>query len=131
MKIFSNNERELKKKDEEIKDIRRAQARDTDDLLRSHKKNVEDLIQEHELELREKDYELDHFKDNEVKKLRGDLVLKNKRIEVLEKENEMLDKVVDLNSDIVDVKGLINSLIEKLPEVNISSLTVTGNNDKK
>jgi hypothetical protein len=36
----------------------------------------------------------------------------------------MLDKIVDLNADIIDVKELVVSLIKKLPEVNLQNLTV-------
>ena len=39
----------------------------------------------------------------------------------------MLDKMVDLNADVIDVKELVTNLINKLPEVKINgNLTAAG-----
>lgn len=90
-----------------------------------------ELEKNHELELKEKEFELKHFKDEEVQKLRDSVAEKSQRIAVLEKENEMLDKIVDLNADIVDVKELVKTLISKLPNIDIKSINVTSSKESK
>lgn len=78
------------------------------------------------LAIKEKEFEMRHFKDDEVKKLQEEVrELKQERA-VLTKENEMLGKMVDINSDIVDIGELVKTLINKLPEVNLQNLTLSS-----
>ena len=91
---------------------------------------VAELKKDNELALKEKEFELKHFKDEEMKKLNGEISVKNQRIAVLEKENEMLGKITNLNADIIDIKDLVNKLIEKLPTLNLSHLTINGDSKK-
>ena len=83
---------------------------------------------EKDLLLKKHDFEIKHFKDDEIAKLRATLAERDSKIGVLENQVKMLDTIVDLNADIVDVKDLIGSLIKKLPEINLTSLTVNGSN---
>lgn len=95
-----------------------------------HHLEIRSLKANHELELKAKEFELKHFKDDELKDLRGEIETLKKEAAVLRKENEMLHKITDLNADVIDVKKLVESLIGKLPEVKISSLAVHGGSDK-
>lgn len=90
-----------------------------------------ELEKNHELALKEKEFELKHFKDDEIVKLREQIAEAKQENAVLKKENQMLEKITDLNADIIDIKSLVNNLIEKLPTINLSSLTLNGNSDKK
>jgi len=92
----------------------------------NHSLAIDRLKLDHSLALKEKEFELKHYKDDEVAKLRDDLNSKKSDLAVLKKENEMLAKITDLNADIIDVKDLVGSLIKKLPEINISSLSVSS-----
>ena len=80
--------------------------------------------------LKEKAFELKHLKDEEVKKAKDEVTEMAKKLAVLTKENEMLKSITDVNADIIDVKSLVGSLIEKLPTIDLKSLTV-NNTDKK
>lgn len=93
----------------------------------AHLMEMNEVEHTHKLALKEKEFELKHFKDNELKAVQDKLTTAEKTIEVLKKENEMLVKITDLNADIIDVKELVNALIKKLPEVNLQSLTVNHN----
>jgi len=42
----------------------------------------------------------------------------------------MLDKIVDLNSDVIDIKDLVKKLIDKLPEVNLQNLTIQNGSEQ-
>jgi hypothetical protein len=96
------------------------------ELHAEHQLEVKRLQQDKELALKEKEFEIRHFKDDENKKLTTTLAERDTTIAVLRKENEMLGKITDLNADIIDVKDLVSKLIGKLPEINLSSLTING-----
>lgn len=93
-------------------------------LKQEHELEVKELKAEHALELKEKDFELRHLKDEQVQKLEKELHEKEIKIAELEKENKMLDRIVDLNGDIIDVKNLVSKLIDKLPQIDLQSLTI-------
>ena len=65
-----------------------------------------------------------HLKDEEVKKAREEVTKVSKELAVLKKENEMLKSITDVNADIIDVKDLMNKLVEKLPSIDLKSLTI-------
>lgn len=96
-----------------------------------HQLQIAGLRSDNALAIKEKEFELKHFKDDEVKKMSGDLANARQEIAVLKKENEMLAKITNLNADIIDIKSLVANLIDKLPEFKISNLTVNGNSDSK
>lgn len=98
------------------------------ELQTNHRIEILELKKNHELALKEKEFELKHFKDDEVAKLREDLAKVEQENAVLQKENEMLEKITNLNADIIDIKSLVSNLIEKLPTINLSSLTLNGSN---
>lgn len=94
---------------------------------------IKDLKKTHELALKDKEQELRHFANEEIKKLKDEVVTVQRENAVLKKENEMMNKITEINADIVDVKSLVNKLIEKLPSINLNSLTVqsNGNSDNR
>ena len=96
----------------------------TEELKHSHKLEVADLNNTHKLELKEKEFELKHFKDEEVKKLQAEISDSRRDNAVLKKENEMLQKITNLNADIIDIKALVANLIDKLPTINLQNLTL-------
>mgnify|MGYP001582106589 CR=1 FL=1 len=111
--------RDLAKALNAIKDMESAYAR----------KEME-LESEHKIALKEKEFDMKHFKDEELKKMQEELVQQRQETAVLKKENELLVKITDLNADVIDVKELMNSLIKKLPEINLQNLTINSNGAK-
>lgn len=99
-----------------------------EELKHTHKLEVAEINNSHKLELKEKEFELKHFKDEEVKKLLSELSDSKQNNAVLKKENEMLQKITDLNADIIDIKELVANLIDKLPTINLQNLTLNGSN---
>lgn len=96
----------------------------------SHRLELVELRKNHELALKEKEFELKHFKDDEIEKLRKELAESKQENAVLKKENQMLEKITNLNADIIDIKSLVSNLIEKLPTINLQNLTVHHGNEK-
>ncbi len=103
-------------------------------LKSEHLIAIKELEAENRLALKDKEFELKHFKDDEIKKLEKELSEKDTDLKVVRKELELTKKIVELDSDVLkvqsdvlDVKGVVNKLIEKLPEIKISSLNVSGN----
>lgn len=85
---------------------------------------IKEIEHSHKLAIAEKEFELKHFKDEEMKKKENKIEELNRRVIQLETENKMLDKIINLNGDIIDVKNLVNNLIEKLPTIDLKSLTI-------
>lgn len=100
------------------------------EMQHKHEMQLKEIKTDHKLALKEKEFELKYFKDEEVKKMQKEISDKDQNIAVLKKENEMLGKITNLNADIIDIKDLVNKLVDKLPTINLSSLTVNGNNQK-
>lgn len=100
--------------------------REIADLTHKHEMVVQRMEQEKELALKEKEFELKHFKDDEIQKAKDEIAKLNQKVAVLEKENEMLGKITNLNADIIDIKDLVANLINKLPEIKLSNLTVNN-----
>ena len=78
------------------------------------------------LELVDKRYTLEFFKDNELAKARSERDEAERKVAVLEQKVEMLDKIVDLDSDILDVKDVVSKLIEKLPTINLDGIAAAA-----
>lgn len=95
-------------------------------LTHEHEIAIDKLKQSHKLELKEKEFEMEHFKDEELKKKDKKIVELEKDLAEYKKENKMLEKMIDMNADVVDVKNLVEQLIKKLPEVNLKSLTINS-----
>jgi hypothetical protein len=101
------------------------------DEKHKHQLEMAELRKNNELALKEKEFELRHFSDDQLKKLATELGTAKQEIAVLKKENEMLGRITNLNADVIDVKDLVKNLIDKLPEFKISNLTVNGNSGSK
>lgn len=103
----------------------------TYDLLEEEKEK-EARVHELDKELLEKQhkFEIEHFESDKVMELEGLLNKADSKISVLEKEKEMLTKITDLNGDIIDIKDLVAKLIEKLPSIDLKSLTVNNSSSK-
>jgi cell shape-determining protein MreC len=98
------------------------------DLKHNHELELQKIKLDHELALKKKEFEMRHFKDDELKKALKDLRDKDQEIAVLKKENQMLEKITNLNADIIDIKDLVSNLIGKLPEIKLNNLTLNGSN---
>lgn len=109
--------------DEDIQDeVERRYGEEINQIRQEHELKLQRTKFDHELALKEKEFQLKHFKDNELMKVREEKAAAEAKNQVLEKENKMLQDIVDLNADIVDIKQLINKLIDKLPNVDIKSI---------
>lgn len=101
------------------------------EIKKDHELALKEKEKNHELALKEKEFELRHFKDDEMKNLEKAVATKDQEIAVLKKENLMLEKITNLNADIIDIKDLVANLINKLPEIKLSNLTLNGDDTKR
>lgn len=128
--MFGEDTTALKNKvnrlEEEIRELKESKRRSESD----HAIEIKTLKQDQELALKEKEFEMKHFKDEELKAKDAKIVTLEREKAVLEKENKMLDKIVDLNADIVDVKDLVQTLIKKIPTMDLKSLTINQGGSK-
>lgn len=110
--------------EEEIEHDEKDHAQEIKDKDQTHQFEIKGLKKEHELALKQKDYDLEHHKDGEIKAMEEKVVEAEKKQAVLEVENKMLEKIVNVDADLIDIKDIINKLIDKMPEVNLSSISV-------
>jgi hypothetical protein len=101
------------------------------EIKHEYELKIKEIEKDKELALKEKEFELKHFKDEEIKKIQEELTEQKKSNVILKKENEMLEKITDLNADIIDVKKLVETLINKLPEIKLSNLSIYSGDNKK
>jgi len=85
---------------------------------------IKNLEQEHRNEIQGMEFALETFKDTELLKRNDEINSLKQKVAVLEEKNKMLDRIIDLDADIIDVKDLVTSLIKKLPEINLKDLTI-------
>jgi len=112
----------IKEIDLENAKFRRKQDQDMEDTTRDHAASIQGLKQTHRLELAQRDFDMKHFKDEQLKKAEEIVVEFKQELAVLRKENDMMEKAVNINSDIVDIKDVLNKIIDKLPTINLTSL---------
>lgn len=91
-----------------------------------HELAIKELKKAHELNLAQRDFDMKNQKDVEVLKYKAEADKAREDMSVLKKELEVTLKIVDINSDIVDVKDIINKLITALPKIDLTSLTVNS-----
>ncbi|MBP9786035.1 MAG: hypothetical protein KBC72_00380 [Acinetobacter sp.] len=118
---------ELGQLKEEIKSYKERCLRlqqEADQIRHYNNLEIESLKASHQIALKEKAFELTHYKDEQMQAMQLKVHQLNEQVAVLKKENQMLEKITDLNGDLIDIKDLVSKLIGKLPEINLSSLTV-------
>lgn len=87
---------------------------------------INKLNAQHEIALKEKEFDINHKNDDDKLRLTNELAAEKTISAVLTKQVEMLEKLVDVNADIIDIKELFNSLVNKLPNVNIGGNLTLG-----
>jgi|ERR1035437_9331007 hypothetical protein len=86
--------------------------------------SLEEGLARNNLEKIQKEAEIRSETADEIDKARRENTDLRIKVAQLTEKVAMLEKVVDISSEIIDVKDLIGSLIKKLPEVNLKSLSV-------
>lgn len=109
------------------KGLRREWEWELKEATRNYELSLKSLQEEHKLKLKEKEFELKHFKDEELKKLEGTIADMRLKCKEVETKNLMLDRMVDLNAGIIDVKKLVETLIQKIPTFDLKNLTINSN----
>jgi len=127
IKRKENNDMFNKKENSEVQELRRQWAWNVKELSSANEMKIRELEKTHELKLKEKEFELKHFKDEEIKKLEGVIAEMKLKCKEVETKNTMLDKMVDLNAGIIDVKKLVETLIQKIPTFDLKNLTINSN----
>jgi hypothetical protein len=87
-----------------------------------HEIYVKQIKADHEIELKKKQAEIDLFESFTIKTLENEITDLQIKLAVAETKLEFMSKITDVNADVLDVKELVNKLIEKMPTVNINSI---------
>ena len=112
--------------DRKIKNTSEDHARALTEQKLDHELVVKELQSKHKLELDQRDFDLKNHKDAEIAKAYAERDQAVSESAILKKELEVTQKIVDINSDIVDVKDIINKLITALPKIDLNSITVNA-----
>lgn len=100
-------------------------------MKQDHSNELRQLHFDHELVVEQYEFNLEHFETKELRHAKDTIIEQDKDLAVIRKELEMIERVVDINADLIDVKDLVKNLIEKLPEINITSLPGAQKEGKK
>jgi len=122
---FNKSKKEETVKTDNSLEIKKKYENQIEEIKRENALKVKEIEANHRLEIKQKEFDLTHFKDEEVQTVQKQLNEANKHVAVLEAEKKMLDRIVDLNADVIDVKNLVKNLIDKLPTVNLTG-TIKG-----
>ena len=95
-----------------------------DDDEHNHTQEIAELKNKHSLEKKDWEFQLAHLESEELKKIREENIKLIREKEVLAKELQMTKSIVELDSDVIDIKSLVEKLIDKLPNIDLKSLTV-------
>lgn len=94
------------------------------ELRSENERKLADLKSQHAREILDLKKENEHLTFDVTKKLSDENIELTKQCAVLTERNAQLEKMTDINADIVDVKDIINQLIKALPKIDLKSLTV-------
>lgn len=124
--MFNNEKEELKARVATLeKQLNASYSKsDVENIKLENKREIATLEHNHSIKVKELEFEMKNFKDTEILEKNKEIVKLTNSNAVLTKENEMMKEMVDINADIVDVKDIINKLIDKLPEINLNKLMV-------
>lgn len=84
------------------------------------------LKADHEIALKKEAHKLAVVADERVLEAEKRAVTAETQVAVLTKEVEMSGKVEDVGAEVLNVQNLVTSLIDKLPNIDISTLSVTA-----
>jgi len=117
-----------KKSEELIEEAVRVAVEENNDVWERKAKKIN---ADHSISIQQKDFDLEHLETSTVKELKDQITDLEKKVAVLEGEKVMLDRIVDLNADVLDVKNLVKDLVAKLPSIDLKNLTINSNSGKK
>ncbi len=103
-------------------DVDRRHRAEVGTIKLEHKATIDELKNAHKLDLSQKEFEIKHLSDERVKTAEDAKIEMEKKLAVSESENKQLREIADLNGDIIDIKDLVTKLIDKLPEIKLSSI---------
>lgn len=104
------------------------------ELYRKDKElELKSLKADHEIEMRKKQAEIDLFESTKIKSVTDENTELKTKLAVAETKLEFMSKITDVNADVLDVKDLVNKLVDKMPTVNINSIIagLTSSAEKK
>lgn len=113
--------------DRRVKETRDAREDEVKRLNSAHEIEKNEILASHKIELAEKEFTITHTADERVKKADDARVAAETKLQVSEKENEMLHKIVDDRADVLEIKDLVKDLLAKIPEIKIDTLAVSSN----
>ena len=98
-------------------------------VKKKHELEIKEVEQECDAKVRELKHKLENAENDKIKELQAEVHELEKENQKLKTKVEMLDGITDVNGDVIEVQNLVEQLIEKLPEINLESLTVNNSSD--
>jgi hypothetical protein len=110
--------------DRKIESLEAKQELELNRVNAEHTNEITTLKSDHAIALKEKEFEINHKNDDDKLKLKSEVQDLTTKLAVANETIKQLDRIIDLDGDIVNVQELIKDLIGKLPEIKITSLSV-------
>jgi hypothetical protein len=103
--------------------LREKHEAEINELKREFAMEKKETAKNHELELKDMQFKMEREVDKKTAELKAEVVALEQKLAVSEKTVEMMDELTDLQTGMLDVKEVVNSLIKKLPNIDIKSIT--------
>lgn len=110
-------------KREVINSVAERHTNEISDLKREFAMEKKEMAKEHELALKDMKFKMEREVEAKTTELKAEVVALEQKLAVAEKTVEMMDELTDLQTGMLDVKEVVASLIKKLPDINIKSIT--------
>lgn len=103
--------------------VREAYREKEERLKADHAMEMKEVKKDHELEIKALKFDMERATEQTTADLNKEVVELKQKLAVAENTIEMMDELTDLQTGMLDVKEVVNSLIKKLPNIDIKSIT--------
>lgn len=110
-------------KEEVEASVRDRHANAINDLKREFAMREKETAKNHELAMKDLQFKMEREVEAKTTELKAEVVALEQKLAVAENTVEMMDELTDLQTGMLDVKEVVSSLIKKLPDINIKSIT--------
>lgn len=104
-------------------EVRQSFLEREDNLKSEHAMELKTIRKDHELEIKGLKFDMERATEQATADLKKEVTNLESKLAVAENTIEMMDELTELQTGMLDVKEVVNSLIKKLPNIDIKSIT--------
>lgn len=118
----------LKLRQEIKEEVLKSATEDAERNYKNHQMETREIRKDHELNIKDLTFQMERETETQTVTFKGEIEELTKKLAVAENTIKMMDELTDLQTGMLDVKEVVNSLIKKLPNIDIKSITAGPSN---